>query len=114
MLEEKPIFEEIINNKKIIKSIITKPFHDLDLVSFSNDEEQEKLLNRRKNFSTLIDMILFFLKNIKKLKIEIPTNTSESKLTIKHTKISDEIFIVMKNLIQNNFIKKNENEKKKI
>ena len=111
MLEEKPIFEEIINNKKIIKSIITKPFHDLDLVSFSNDEEQEKLLNRRKNFSTLIDMILFFLKNIKKLKIEIPTNTSESKLTIKHTKISDEIFIVMKNLIQNNFIKKNENEK---
>ena len=109
--EEKPIFEAIINNKKIIKSIITKPFHDLDLISFSNDEEQEKMLNRRLNFSTLIDMILFFLKNIKKLKLEIPTNTSDSKLTINHTKISDEIFAVLKLLLQNNFIKKNENEK---
>ena len=111
MKEEIPIFESIITNKKIIKSIITKPFHDLDLISFTNDEEHEKLLNRRKNFATLIDMILFFLKNIKKLKLEIPTNTSESKLTIKHTRISDELFIILKHLLQNNFIKKNENEK---
>ena len=112
--EEKPIFEAIINNKKIIKSIITKPFHDLDLINFSNDEEHEKLLNRRLNFSTIIDMILFFLKNIKKLKLEIPTNTSDSKLTINHTKISDEIFTVLKQLLQNNFIKKNENEKNQL
>ena len=112
--EEKPIFEAIINNKKIIKSIITKPFHDLDLINFSNDEEHEKLLNRRQNFSTIIDMILFFLKNIKKLKLEIPSNTSDSKLTINHTKISDEIFTVLKQLLQNNFIKKNENEKNQL
>ena len=111
--EEKPIFEEIINNKKIIKSIITKPFHDLDLISYDNNSEEDyiKILNRRNNFATLIEMILFFLKNIKKLKLEIPTNTSESKLTIKHTKISDEIFIILKSLLQNNFIKKNDNEK---
>jgi len=92
MKEEVALFESIINNKKIIKSIITKPFHDLDLISFNNDEEHEKLLNRRKNFATIIDMISFFLKNIKKLKLEIPTNTSESKVTIKHTRISDELF----------------------
>ena len=112
--EEKPIFEAIINSKKIIKSIITKPFHDLDLINFSNDEEHEKLLNRRQNFSTIIDMILFFLKNIKKLKLEIPTNNSDSKSTINHTKISDEIFTVLKQLLQNNFIKKNENEKNQL
>ena len=105
--EERQIFEEIINNKKIIKSIITKPFHNLNLLT---DDDYEKLLNRRKNFSTLVDMILFFLTNSKKLKLEIPTNTSGSKLTIKHTKISDEIFTVLKALLQNNFIKKNENE----
>ena len=114
LVKEKSIFEAIINNKKIIKSIITKPFHGLDLISFSNDEEQEKLLNRRENFSTIIDMILFFLKNIKKLKLEIPTNTSDSKLTITHTKISDEIFSILKQLLQNNFIKKNENEKNQL
>lgn len=103
-----------MDNKLFIKSIITKPFHDLDLINFSNDEEHEKLLNRRLNFSTIIDMILFFLKNIKKLKLEIPTNTSDSKLTINHTKISDEIFTVLKQLIQNNFIKKKRERKKSI
>jgi len=115
LAEEKPIFEEIINNKKIIKSIITKPFHDLNLVSCSdNEEDYDKLLNRRKNFATLVEMISFFLKNIKKLKLEIPTNTSESKITIKHTRISDELFTILKSLLQNNFIKKNENEKSQL
>ena len=107
--EEEPIFKEIVNNKRIMRCLITKPFHNLDLIS-ENEENFEKIVNKRKNFCVIIDIIIFFLTNIKKLKLDIPTNTSDSKFTINHTKLSEEIFNVLGELIKKNFNKKNEKE----
>ena len=113
--EEKPLFELIIKQRTIIKSIITKPFHNLNLVTAdSNDDEGYiKLLNRRKNFATLIDIISFFLKNIIKLKLEIPKNELDLK-TSKTTILGVELSGIMKPLLKNNFIKKNEEEKSQL
>ena len=110
IMEEKTIFQSLIDNRHIMKSLITKPFHLLDLISFT-ENDYEKIENRRKNFSIIIDMILFFLTNIKKLKLEIPTSISDNKLTINHTKLSNEIFDNLAILIKNNFNKKNDKEK---
>ena len=108
--EEKDIFKVIIENRPIMKALITKPFFNLDLISFTPDN-YEKIANRRRNFGIIIDLILFFLTNIKKLKLEMPTSISDSKLTITHTKLSDEIFNNLGNLIKNNFNKRNNEEK---
>ena len=108
--EEKPIFEEIVNNRRIMKALITKPFYNLDLITIT-DDNLEKMINRRKNFSIIIDIIIFFLNYIKKLKLERPTSKSDSKFTINHTRLSEEIFNNLEFLLKNNFNKKNNNEK---
>ena len=108
--EEKALFTEIIENKRIMRPLITKPFHGLDLITCT-DGNFDKIINRRKNFSDIIDIIIFFLTNIKKLKIDGPTCDSDSKLCIKHTAISNELFDVLSFLIKNNFNKKNNDEK---
>ena len=108
--EEKPIFEEIVNNRRIMKALITKPFYNLDLITIT-DDNLEKMINRRKNFSIIIDIIIFFLNYIKKLKLERPTSISDSKFTINHTRLSEEIFNNLEFLLKNNFNKKNNNEK---
>ena len=116
--EEKPLFEEIIKEKKIIKAIIKEPFLNLNLVNIDSNDDNEGyiiLLNRRKNFGTLVDMISFFLKNIIKLKLDLPSNeielkTAQNKLFL----IGSELSEILKPLLQNNFIKKNENEKSQL
>ena len=116
--EEKPLFEEIIKEKKIIKAIIKEPFDNLNLVNIDSNDDNEGyiiLLNRRKNFGTLVDMISFFLKNIIKLKLDLPSNeielkTAQNKLFL----IGSELSEILKPLLQNNFIKKNENEKSQL
>ena len=110
IMEEKSIFNYLVDNRHIMKALITKPFHMLDLITYTEDN-YEKIVNRRKNFAIIIDMILFFLTNIKKLKLAIPTCISDSKLTITHTKLSTEIFDILGTLIKNNFNKKNDEEK---
>ena len=90
IFEEKNIFKELVDNRRIMKSLINKPFYNLDLISFAEDN-YEKVENKRKNFATIIDMILLILTNIKKLKLEIPTSISDSKSSITHTKLSTEI-----------------------
>ena len=108
--EEKEIFKGITENKRIMRFLIYRPFHDLDLIN-GNAENWEIIVNRRRNFCVIIDIILFFLVNIKKLKLDIPTNTSDSKFTINHTRLSEEIFNELGNLIKNNFNKRNNEEK---
>ena len=104
--ETKEIFKNMIDNKNIIKALIYKPLANLDLTINFNE-------NRRENFIIIIDIIIFFLINIKKAKLDIPTCTSsDSKSSIKHTAISSELFIILPKLIKNNFNKKNHIEKK--
>ena len=108
--EEKDIFKELINNKFVVRSLVKKTLENLDLISFTKDNDKQ-FVNRRKNFMVITDIIIYFLTNIKKLKLDIPISTSESKLTIDHTILSDELFNILDNLIKNNFNKKNEEEK---
>ena len=114
--EEKQLFEGIIKEKTIIESIITTPFKNLNLVNINsnnNNEEHYILLNRRKNFSTLINIICFFLKNIIKLKLKLPSNdlkSTENDIILIGAALSD----ILKPLLENNFVKKNENEESQL
>ena len=73
------------------------------------------LLNRCKNFATLVDMISFLLKNIIKLKLELPSNVMELKAAQnKLILIGVELSEILKPLLQNNFIKINENEQSQL
>ena len=104
--ETKEIFKKMIENKNIIKALIFEPLSNLDLIT--NIDE-----NKRKNFMIITDIIIFCLINIKKAKLDIPTCTSpESISSIKHTAISMELFNILPKLIENNFNKKNDKEKK--
>ena len=107
--EEKDIFIEIAENKRAMKALIA-PLKNLDIINYTEDN-YEQVINKRKNFSTIIDIIIFFLTNIKKLKLDIPKNDSDSKFTIQHPKLSGELFDNLENLIKNNFNKKNDGEK---
>jgi len=101
--EEKLILKNIIDDRKNMKALLTKPLYNLDLAK--NDENVE---NKRKNFMIIIDIVIFLLTTAKKLKLDLPTNTSES---INHTELSKEIFDNLDGIIKNIFNKKIENQK---
>ena len=108
-IEEKEIFKSLIEERRNMRALLTKQtLFNLDL---SKSEDYEIVENKRKNFMVIIDIILFLLNNIKKLKLEIPSNVSDSKLTINHTKLSQEIFDNLNPLIKNLFNKKNEEQR---
>ena len=110
IFEVKDLFKTMIDNRMIAKALIYKPLYNLDLTT--NSDEYTKI--KRQNLMTIIDIIIFLLANIKKLKLEIPTCSSlDSLLSIKHTKISQEIFDVLPKLIETNFNRRN-NSKEKI
>jgi len=109
ILEEKEIFKNLIEERRNMKALLTKQLFNLNLTK--SEEDFEKVENRRKNFMVIADIILFLLTNIKKLKLELPSNVSDSKLTINHTKLSQEIFDNLSPLIKNLFNKKNEEQK---
>ena len=110
ILEEKEIFKSLIEERRNMRALLTKQtLFNLDLSK--SEEDFEKVENRRKNLMVIIDIILFLLNNIKKLKLELPSNVSDSKLTITHTKLSQEIFDNLNPLIKNLFNKKNEEQR---
>ena len=109
IFEVKDIFKTMIEKRVIARALIYNPLYNLDLIP----NLDENTGNKRKNFMIIIDIIIFLLTNIRKLKLEIPTCSSlDSLLSIKHTKISQEIFDILQKLIEVNFNKKNRNEKK--
>ena len=101
--EEKLMLESIINIRRNMKALLTKQLFDLDLAK--NDENIE---NKRKNFMVIIDIVVFLLTTVKKLKLDLPTYASEK---ITHTELSKEIYDNLNGLIKNIFNKKIENPK---
>ena len=107
---EKYLFQKMINDDNIINSLIYKPLFNLDLIS-NNDEGDMEI--KKNNFIIIIDIIIFLLKIIQNLELDMPTCTSnDSILSIKHSKLSQEIFEILPNLIEINFNKINNKEKK--
>ena len=100
--EEKIILKCIIDNRKNMKALLTTQLFNLDLSR--NDENVE---NKRNNFMVIIDIVIFLLTSIKKVKLELPTCSSDS---ITHTELSKEIYDNLGGIIKNIFIKKNEDK----
>ena len=107
----KEIFEKIIDDECIINNLIYDNLYNLDLINYS-EKEIESLENKRKNFLIIIDIIIILLKNIDFLQLEKPKKEKQAKIKIIHTKISQNIFDILEDLIYSNFNKRNQHEKK--
>ena len=109
----KETYKKVIDNRYAMKNLIYNTIYNTDLINYL-DKDIIKIENKRKNFIIIIDIIIFLLKTIKFLKLDIPSlsSSTDKKSNIKHTKISQEIFNILERLIKVNFNKKNLKENK--
>ena len=121
---DEKLLSDMLNNRKIIECLVTRPLQDIDLVT--RDEISEELtINKRRNFDILIDIIINWLNSINTFDIDTPSiddddeeseNSNEdeknekSNNNYKHTILSYELFKVLDNLIKVNFNKNEQNE----
>ena len=110
LIETKIIFKEIFDDQNVISYLVVKPLTNINLI-----KNNENIENLRRNFIVIIDIIINFLKNIKKDELQSPmtfneidededTTQIEKKNTqVYHTKLSNEIFRILEKLIEINF-----------
>ena len=117
---EENLFTDLLNNQKIVHSLITKPLKGLNLLIKDKSQEM-KINNRRRNFIIIIDIIINWIKSINSLEIDLPSTMDESEddnikednmenTNFSHTLLSYELFNVLLNLIKINFNKNDRNE----
>jgi len=117
---EENLFTDLLNNQKIVHSLITKPLKGLNLLIKDKSQEM-KINNRRRNFIIIIDIIINWIKSINSLEIDLPSTMDESEdgninednmdnNNFSHTLLSYELFNVLLNLIKINFNKNDRNE----
>ena len=136
LTEDKKILESIVSNKNVIQSIINKQLKDLNIINkdkILNNEIKEN--NIKNNFIIISDIIINWLNNIKGKDIQIPMllyelddnddydeddlvqqkESESSPPEVHHTILSQALFDVLPNLIQNNFniIKNKDDENNK-
>ena len=109
------LLNDMLNNKKIIECLVTRPFKDINLLI--NDINKEELINtKRRNFNILIDVIISWINSINSFDIDLPSTEDdefeeiEHDNTLNHTILSYELFHVLENLIKVNFNKNNKDE----
>ena len=111
------LLNDMLNNKKIIDCLVTRPFKDINLL-INNNNEEEKIINKRRNFNILIDIIISWINSINSFDIDLPSTEddefeeSEHDNNLNHTLLSYELFNVLENLIKVNFNKNNNNNLK--
>ena len=111
------LLSDMLNNKKIIECLVTKPFQNINL---SKDYYNEELIiNQRRNFNIMIDIILSWLNYINRFDINLPSTNEDDedeknpkKYNYTHTILSFELFNVLYDLIKVNFNKRDENDSK--
>ena len=116
------LLSEMLNNKKIIECLISRPFNNINLVD--KNEGEEFLINKRRNFNIMIDIIISWLNSINSFDIDLPStddededeNENENKNknenvnnNFNHTILSFQLFKVLANLITVNFNKNKDN-----
>ena len=117
---EENLFTDLLNNQKIVHSLITKPLKNLNLLIKDKSQEM-KINNKRRNFIIIIDIIINWIKSINSLEIDLPSTMDESEddnikednmenTNFSHTLLSYELFNVLINLIKINFNKNDRNE----
>jgi len=107
------LLNDIMNNKKIMDCLILNQLRNLNLLIINNKDE-EIIINRRRNFNSLIDIIISWINAINNFDISIPTTENENldnidDISYNHTLLSYELFCVLKELIRYNFNKTNIN-----
>ena len=120
--ENKKILESILNDKNIILHLINKQLKDLNLNSNENEKDEILFFNKKYNFIIIVDIIINWLNSIKNFDMQIPmifyeiTDELEEEDLVKqkekennetqeilHTNLSQALFDILPNLIQNNF-----------
>ena len=113
------LFSDLLNNRIIIQNLITKPLKDINLL-ITDKSKEEEIINKRRNFIIIIDIIINWIKAISTLEIDIPSTTDESEDDNKdenvnnnfsHTLLSFELINILLDLIKINFDKNEENNK---
>ena len=119
---EENLFSDLLNNRKIIHSLITKPLKNINLIIEDKSQEMQ-INNKRRNFIIIIDIIINWIKAINSLEIDLPSTIDESEddnineeiinndldRNFSHTLLSYELFNVLSNLIKTNFNKNDNN-----
>ena len=126
LIDNKKIFDFIINNKSIIHSLIIKQLKDIKIIKKENENNEEILINKKNNFIIIIDIIINWLNNIKNndiipmLLYEVNDDINEENDFVQqkendnlvpevhHTILSQALFDILPNLITNNFNKNND------
>ena len=102
IINETEFFEKILENKNIINYLITNKLKNLDITS--TEMRNFILVNQRKNFGILIDVIIKWVNTIFDKDLKTPFYSEDGKLN--HTLLSEELFKILPQLIEKNFNKK--------
>ena len=111
------LLSDMLNNRKIVDCLIERPFKNINLISDSSHNE-EFIINKRRNFIILIDIIICWLNSINSFDIDLPStddeddenDKQENNDSFNHTVLSYELFKVLSNLIKVNFNKSEKND----
>ena len=111
LASDKKLLSDMLNNKKIIKCLITNQFKNLNLI-IMNSKEELAIINRRRNFNTLIDVIISWLNSINNFDLKMPSMINKKEKIkinnfVTHTVLSTEFFGILNDLIKKNFNKTN-------
>lgn len=114
-LSKSGILGKMYENKNIVESLIIKPLKDINL----NDDSDDSF-NVKNNFIIIIDIIIYWIKNILSSELTIPTLLSDMECIeekqnneVNHTIISKALFVILPNLIKVNFNSENKDNKLK-
>ena len=114
---EEDLFSDLLNNRKIINNLITKPLKNINLL-IKDKNNENIIINRRRNFIIIIDIIINWINSINTLEIYLPSSSDETEddtnneehamnhnNNFNHTLLSYELFNILLNLIKINFNK---------
>ena len=129
LIENKKIFDLMVNNKSIINSLINKQLNDINLIKKENEKDEIIFNNKKNNFIIIIDIIINWLNNINIHDMQMPMllyevnddfddnddfvqqgNNDNTTPELHHTTLSQALFDILPNLIKTNFNKINNND----
>ena len=122
------LLSEMLNDRKIIEFLITRPFKNINLSDNYEEDFEFEIINKRRNFNIIIDIIISWINYINSFDINLPStnddedenendnynyNNNDDNNNFNHTLLSYELFNVLTNLIKVNFNKNNSDDSKK-
>ena len=117
LIENKKIFDTILNTKEFLDLLINKQISNINLQKNINNEDDATYFNKKNNFIILCDIIIDILNNVKNNEIQIPmllyevnedfdddsVQQNDALPELHHTLLSQILCDILPNLIENNF-----------